>query len=80
MIAVAKDWNPKQQKLKELLADKVNWQEAVQLCIEMHSELHASAVNATGHATYLDELTGGLTNEGYAYRPEGSSATIAWNL
>lgn len=80
MINVTKDWNPKQALLKDLLAKKESFNEAISIALELHSLVHSSNVSNTGIKTYLDELIQNLDESVFKSMPNVKGTTIAWNL
>jgi len=79
MFKPGTEWNPKQARLKELLKDKEHFEEARQLCMEMHSFLHSS--DATRPAlTLMDEVWENLSTEAFTIMPTPKDVTIAWNI
>lgn len=77
MFSVAKDWNPKQQQLNALLARPSDASAGILLCLQMHAELHAGSMISQKHS-YQDEVTHGLSEACFRYRPDGYHASIAW--
>ena len=80
MINVAKNWNPKQALLKELLNDKNKTDEALRLCLELHSLVHSSEVSKTNTATYDDILWDNLSEQTFRVFSDKKKTSIAWNL
>jgi hypothetical protein len=80
MINVAKSWNPNQALLKLLLSKKDKFDEAIRLCLQMHSSVHTSEMSGCASGTYEDELWNGLDENSFRTIPKGMSASIAWNL
>ena len=80
MISVAKEWNPKQALLRKILPKPEKFDEAIQLCLHMHSLVHTSEMSHCSYTTYEDELWDGLNEEVFRVVPTNKSTTIAWNL
>jgi hypothetical protein len=83
MIEVAKEWNPKQALLRKILAEPEKFDEAIKLCLHLHSLVHTSKVSACNYTTYEDRLWDGLNEEVFRVTPAQKSArsrTIAWNV
>lgn len=78
MYSVAREWNPKQKQLAQLLAKPDAFADAMQVCLSLHNAVHdlEKAQSLTIYQCVLD----GLTPEMMRYRPKGSPASIAWNL
>jgi hypothetical protein len=79
------DWNPKQAALKAALANKERFDEAINLCLELHGSVHSGVVSGIGAPTILDELWSGSTREMFAAPPVHKNsfdcrATIDWNI
>jgi len=83
MIRVAKEWNPKQALLRKNLSKPEKFDEAIELCLLMHSLVHNSKVGNCNYTTYEDKLWDGLNEAVFRAVPTKKSAqarTIAWNL
>ncbi|UCH32316.1 MAG: DinB family protein [Candidatus Bathyarchaeota archaeon] len=80
MIRVAKEWNPKQFSLRKLLPKPEKFDEAIRLCLQMHSLVHNSKVSRCNHTTYEDKLWDGLAEEVFRAILAIKKTTIAWNL
>ena len=78
MIAVAKEWNPEQEKLKRLLKDNID--EAIQQCIKMHRWLHSSESTTETNTTFQDQLLANLREEGFRIKLSTFTSTIVWNI
>jgi hypothetical protein len=80
MISVAKEWNPKQALLRNLLPKPEKFDEAISLCLHMHSLVHKSQVSQCNYITYEDKLWDGLDADVFRAVPANKSTTIAWHL
>lgn len=80
MINVTKLWNPKQALLREIINKPDRFDEAIELCLEMHSLVHTSEMSGTNISTFEDELWDGLDEFSFRTMPTIKDATIAWNL
>ena len=60
MFSVATEWNPKQKKLRETLANKDDFMEAIRLCLELHGIVHASLVSSGTTTSFFDEIWKGF--------------------
>lgn len=80
MISVAKEWNPKQALLRKLLAKPEKFDEAIRLCLRMHSLVHNSRVSGCSYPTYEEKLWDGLNDEMFKAALANKRTTIAWNL
>lgn len=80
MFQPGTDWNPKQAQLKELLAKPESFEEAKNLCLEMHSMLHSSVITQGSSSTLMDEVWEGLTDKAFVTMPTIKDVTVAWNI
>ena len=80
MIDVAKEWNPKQALLKKILPKPEKFNDAIKLCLNMHSLVHTSEMSNCNFVTYEDELWKELNEEVFRVVPRNKNITIAWNL
>lgn len=82
MINVAKEWNPKQALLQAILSEPEKFDEAIRLCLDMHTLVHTAQMSGCNFVTYEDELWKGLSEEVFRVVPRtrNRNATIAWNL
>ncbi len=79
MINVSEQWNPKQALLKEYLSTRDKFDEAIKLCLEMHSLVHTSEMSSSTVRTYEDDLWDGLNEQVFRWIQENGKPTIAWN-
>ena len=77
MIKVAAEWNQDQALLKECLADSKRFSQAVEICLELHSRVHAGSLSSR-QGTYFDLLWDGLSEE--AFRKVVDRYSIAWHI
>ncbi len=80
MFQVGTDWNPKQARLKELLAKPEKFEEAKELCLQLHSIVHSSEITPGIEPTLLDEVWEGLTEKAFLTMPTVKDVTVAWNI
>ena len=80
MIRVSKEWNPKQALLRKILSKPEKFDEAIKLCLHMHSLIHNSKVSDCNYTTYEDKLWDRLDEEVFRVVPANKSRTVAWNL
>ncbi len=78
MMSVAKDWNPKQKALKSFLLNN-DEKQAVELCLQMHSQLHDSRL-ALITSSYQDMLVNDISEMCFQNIALDSFSSIAWNL
>lgn len=74
------DWLPKQKRLQILIKKSENFDEAIQIALEMHALLHSSEVTKTSSPTLGDEVWEDLNEEDFAIMPTKKDVTIAWNI
>jgi hypothetical protein len=79
MISVSEQWNSKQALLKEYLSRRDRFDEAIRLCLEMHSFVHTSEMSSSTVRTYEDDLWDGLNEQVFLWIQENGEPTIAWN-
>jgi len=80
MFQVASDWNPKQARLREIVLKQDKFDEAVALCLQLHSIVHCSQIAPEKTNSFLDEIWSGLTGEAFVTMPTAKDVTIAWNV
>lgn len=80
MFQVGIDWNPKQAQLKELIAKPEKFEEAKELCLQLHSIVHSSEITPGIEPTLLDEVWEGLTEKAFFTMPTVKDVTVAWNI
>lgn len=80
MTSITAQWNPKQALLKELLSKPAQFNEAIQLCLEMHASAHTSEMAGIQGRTFEDEIWDGLEEKAFRAMPTVKDVTIAWNL
>jgi len=73
-------WNPKQSRLRETLSDINHFDEAMQICLELHRIVHSGKVSGSLNPTYYDEIWNGLSREAFITMPTTKDVTIAWNI
>ncbi len=80
MIDVAKQWNPKQALLNEIIRRYDRFHEAIDLCLEMHRLVHTSEMSDCSFSTFEDQLWEGLEESTMRIMPTEKDVTIVWNL
>lgn len=75
MFRVAKDWNPKQQELREALSRKYNYKEAIRICLELHGIVHGADVSHGAGFSLFDELYNGLGREIFSLKSRKKTVT-----
>ena len=74
------DWNPKQAQLRTLISKPDRFDDAMQLCLDLHSVLHCSEVSSMSFPSYLDRIWNGMTANAFITMPTSKDVTIAWNI
>ena len=74
------DWNPKQNRLREIIRKPDYFDEAIRLCFELHAFVHQSGVSNCADRTLADEVHEDLRDIDYCLMPSAKDVTIAWNL
>ncbi len=80
MYQPAVHWNPKQNRLKEILRKPDFFGEAIGLCLELHAFVHQSGVSNSTERTLGDAVCENLREIDYCHMPTKKDVTIAWNL
>src|SRR5574344_781275 len=78
MYSVAKEWNPNQKKLSQLLSKPDTFDQAIQLSLQMHDSVHDLKKETT--PTVYQSLIDDLAPPVIIYRPSNSFSSIAWNI
>lgn len=66
--------------MRQLIRTADGFDEAMQICMDLHASVHFSDVSNTQQPTYADLICAGLVDEDYKQRPLKNSYTIAWNI
>lgn len=74
------DWNPKQNRLREIIREPKCFDEAMSLCFELHAFVHQSSISNNTNGTLADEVYENLREIDYCHMPTAKDVTIAWNL
>ncbi len=80
MFPVGEKWNPLQAQLRELLAGKDSFQEAMALLAVMHAMLHTREVYGGAEATLMDAVWENLSPSAFVTMPTAKDVTVAWNI
>ena len=80
MINIGKEWNPKQALLRQYLTKSQNFNESINLCLEMHILLHSSEMSNCKSTTYFDILWNNLAESVFRLFVKKSGTSIAWNI
>ena len=79
-MSLIHEWNPKQAALKDALSKPERFNEAIQLCLELHGSVHPAEVSGADTPTLFDELWRGLSRFSFETMPTEKDVTIAWNI
>lgn len=80
MFSVARDWNPKQKQLKNIILNEDKFNETIELIQDLHSMVHSHDVYCRNIPTLEDELWEGLDKKAFVTMPTKEDVTIAWNI
>lgn len=80
MFSVARDWNPKQKRLKNIILNEDKFNETIELIQDLHSMVHSHDVYGRNIPTLEDELWEGLDKKTFVTMPTKEDVTIAWNI
>lgn len=80
MTSLSTAWNPKQALLKEIILKPDRFDEAVNLCLDMHALVHSSEMSHVSFQTFEDQLWDGLSETVFRTMPTPNDVTIAWNI
>ena len=81
MFSVNDDWNPKQARLRSIIKKEGDFQEAMDLCLELHSIVHMSEVSENGEYSFLEEVLSDVSDEGFKnYSASSKGRTMAYNI
>jgi hypothetical protein len=80
MYQPAADYNPMQNRLKEIIRTPEMFVEAVDLCLQIHAFLHQSCVSGSVSKTLCDEVVENLKEPDWCAMPTVKDVTIAWNI
>jgi hypothetical protein len=80
MISVSEDWNPKQALLKDIILKPDKFNQAKELCLDLHSLVHTAEMSGLDIRTLEDELLDGLDERVFRTMLTDKTVTIAWDL
>ncbi len=75
-----KAWGERHQLLKSIVLKPERFEEAINLCLELHAMVHSSEISSSKTSTFEDELWEGLDEKTFRCKPTLKDVTIAWNL
>ena len=81
MFSVNNDWNPKQAKLRSIIKKEGDFQEAMDLCLNLHSIAHMPEISENGEYSFLKEVLEGVSDDGFKnYSASYKGRTMAYNI
>lgn len=72
------DWNKRQRRLKPLLEAPEAFQEAVDLFLQQHSQMHTARMAGARSWSYEDEVLNGISDTQFRSIPHKGQHSIAW--
>jgi len=75
-----KQWTQRQDLLRKALASTVHFEEAIQLFLEQHANVHTAAVSGGEYWSLYDEVLDGLSDAQVKAIPRPGLNSIAWLL
>ncbi len=75
-----KSWGEQHQLLKSIVLKPERFEEAINLCLELHAMVHSSEMSSGKTSTFEDEVWEGLDEKSFRCKPTLKDRTIAWNL
>lgn len=79
MDVISANWSARHQELGKMIRKKESFTNAVNLILDLHSELHLSAVSGTAENT-VDLIFKDMWDEEYAVMSTAKDETIAWAI
>lgn len=81
MFSINNDWNPKQARLRSIIKKEGDFQEAAELCLNLHSIVHMPEVSESGEYSFLEEVLSGVSDDGFKnYSASDKGRTMAYNI
>ena len=81
MFKVNTDWNPKQARLRSIIKKNADFQEASELCLNLHSIVHMPEVSGGTEYSFLEEVLENVSDEGFKnYSSSYKGRTMAYNI
>lgn len=81
MFSIINDWNPKQTRLKSIINKQQNFDEALELCLDLHSIVHLSEVSGRKDITFIEEVLENVSDEGFKnIGLQDKGRTMAYNI
>jgi hypothetical protein len=81
MFSITKDWNPKQARLRSIIKKADDFQEAIDICLNLHSIVHMPEVSESGEFSFLEEVLSNVSDEGFKnYSSSNKGRTMAYNI
>ena len=81
MFSVNNDWNPKQARLRSIIKKEGDFQEAMDICLSLHSIVHMPEVSENGEYSFLEEVLTDVSDDGFKnYSLSYKGRTMAYNI
>jgi hypothetical protein len=80
MDPARKHWNVRQKELRKLLSDPLSIPQAIDVFLQQHAEVHASAMSSAGSVSFEDEILADLEKSQLRIMPDRMEHSIAWIL
>ena len=80
MFSINNDWNPKQTRLRDIIKKEGDFQEAIELCLNLHSMVHMPEVSESGEYSFLEEVLSGVSDDGFKNYSASKGRTMAYNI
>ncbi|MCP1223140.1 DinB family protein [Sebaldella sp. S0638] len=81
MFSVNNDWNPKQARLRSIIKKEGDFQEAMDICLSLHSIVHMPEVSENGEYSFLEEVLTDVSDDGFKnYSSSYKGRTMAYNI
>lgn len=81
MFSIINDWNPKQAKLKSIIKKEESFNEAVNLCLDLHSMVHLREVSGRKEISFIEEVLENVSDETFKKSASlDKGRTMAYNI
>ncbi len=80
MLSITEQWNPKQALLKSIIHKPDKFDQAIQICLDLHSLVHTSEMSSLNTRTFEDEVWDGLNEKVFSTMLDNKTSTIAWDI
>ena len=80
MNVVPDDWSDRHKKLNEIIRKEGHFNEAIEMILDLHKQLHTAKVGELEAKNIIDALWENLKQNEYAIMPTSKDETIAWAI